>query len=128
MTNLLTGNLAGRAEILCDDRSIVADRDGRFMLYGSWSHGDVPTVSPNGAPLAAVLFLRQSADNRLERLTGSKALLGGLLARFARPLLTADWWNEVLGLADGLVDRVPFYDLYFDKSGKICGPLEELVR
>ncbi len=128
MVNMLADKLAGRVEILCDDRSIIARREDGFHLYGSWSHGDVPTVSPNGAPLAAVFFLRQSTDNRLEKLASSQALLAGLLARFARPLLSADWWDEVLGLADGLVTHVPFYDLHFDRSGEICSKLEGFAR
>jgi hypothetical protein len=54
--------LKGRAEILCDDRSIVRRWPDGWRLYGTWSRGDVPDVSPSSAPLQAILFLEQSTQ------------------------------------------------------------------
>ena len=122
---------AGRPgrEILCDDRSIIARREDGFTPVWElepWRRPD--RLSERRAARGPSSFLRQSTDNRLERLESSRALLAGLLARFARPLLSADWWDEVLGLADGLVTSVPFYDLHFDRSGEICSKLEGFAR
>lgn len=129
MVKLLTARFGGRLETLCDDRSIILrEANGRYMLYGSWSHGELPTVSPNGAPLAGVFFLCQSPDNRLERKDEPRAVIADLLARFVRPLLSADWWGDVLGLADRMVRELPIYDAHFDKSGEICGRLEEFLK
>jgi hypothetical protein len=61
--------LQGKAEILCDDRNIVRRWPEGFRVHGTWSHGEVPLVSPASAPLKAILFLQQSKKNRLVRLT-----------------------------------------------------------
>jgi hypothetical protein len=50
------------------------------------------------------------------------------LPRVVRPLVTADWWEAVLELVAELTKAVPFYDLYFDRSGAIVERLEEIVR
>ncbi|MFQ5616637.1 MAG: hypothetical protein ACE5GO_09305, partial [Anaerolineales bacterium] len=61
------------AEILCDDRNIVRKWDNvqdlpgfgnltslhGWRVHGTWSHGDIPDVSPASAPLRAALFLEQ---------------------------------------------------------------------
>jgi len=39
--------------------------------------------------------------------------------------LTADWWEDVLAVVGDIVRSVPFYDLYFDKSGRIVDRIEE---
>jgi len=117
----------GRARILCDDRTIVRRGAGGFEVHGSWSHGEVPDVSPEKAPLRAVLFLRQAKENRLDLIADPAAILRDLLPRFVRPLVTADWWEDVLDLAGEMARTVPFYDLHFDRSGAIVERLEELV-
>jgi MoaA/NifB/PqqE/SkfB family radical SAM enzyme len=120
--------LKGRAEILCDDRMIVRKEAGGFRIHGTWSHGEVPDVSPDSAPFRALLFLRQAGENRIERIEDPKVVLKGLLARFVRPLVTADWWDRVLALAGEIAAGVPCYDMYFDRSGRIVGALEELFK
>ncbi|MGA2532347.1 MAG: radical SAM protein [Candidatus Aminicenantales bacterium] len=120
--------LEGRAKILCDDRMIVRRKSGGFRIHGTWSHGEIPEVSPDSAPLSALLFLRQSRENRLERARDPKAILKDLLPRLVRPLVTADWWARVLALAGGIAAEIPCYDMYFDKSGKIVHALEELPK
>jgi MoaA/NifB/PqqE/SkfB family radical SAM enzyme len=119
--------LAGKAKVLCDDRVIIRRGDGGFRVHGSWSHGEIPAVSPDSAPLAAVFFLRQARENRLVRIKDPGAVLRDLLPRFVRPLVTADWWERVLGLAEAVALEVPVYDLHFDKSGRIVDALEELA-
>jgi len=118
--------LKGKAEILCDDRMIVRKGPGGFRIHGTWSHGEVPLVSPGSAPFRALLFLRQSKDNRLQRIEDPKAVLKDLLPRLVRPLETADWWDRILTLAGEIAAGIPCYDMYFDKSGKIVDALEEL--
>ncbi|MGO9570886.1 MAG: hypothetical protein ACLP5H_25445, partial [Desulfomonilaceae bacterium] len=119
--------LKGQAEILCDDRIIVRRwRDG-FKIHGTWSHGDVPDVSPNSAPLKAILFLQKSADNRLEPLHRREAILHRLLACLIKPLGTRDWWEHTLELMEQIVDAVPCYEMQFDESGKIVSALKDLA-
>jgi MoaA/NifB/PqqE/SkfB family radical SAM enzyme len=118
--------LRGRADILCDDRMIVRRSPGGFRIHGTWSHGEVPEVSPDSAPLETLFLLRQSRDNRLERIEDGRVAVRELLPRIIRPLVTADWWGDVLSLAEEIVRSVPIYRLHFDRSGEIVGRLEEM--
>lgn len=120
--------IGGRGQVLCDDR-VVVRRDGSgFRVHGTWNHGEIPDVSPGSAPLRAVFFLRQAKTNRVDRVDEPKAVLGDLLPRLVRPLVSAEWWDATLALAEDLVREVPFYDLRFDKSGAIVDALEEMAR
>ena len=120
--------LEGRAEVLCDDRIIVRRAPGGFRIHGTWNHGEIPRISPASAPLAAVFFLRQASSNRIEKIEDPKIVTRDLLPRLVRPLVTKDWWDEVLGLAGEVVRAVPHFDLHFDKSGRIAEILEEWAR
>jgi hypothetical protein len=131
-----------RAEILCDDRNIVrkegtgrgkgkvgegADQ-GRFRVYGSWSHGEVPLVSASSAPLRAILFIKQSLDNRLVPVTDRSEALKRLLACVVRPLVTAAWWQKTFSVVEALAREVPCYIMEFDKSGRIAEQIMDLAR
>jgi MoaA/NifB/PqqE/SkfB family radical SAM enzyme len=117
-----------RGEVLCDDRVIVRKDPGGFRVHGTWNHGEVRRVSAGSAPLRAVLFLRQARVNRLERVDDPKAILRDFLPRLVRPLVSADWWERALALAEDVVREVPFYNLSFDKSGAVVEILEEFVE
>ncbi len=120
--------LRGKAKVLCDDRMIIRKDGPGFRIHGTWSHGEIPEVSPDSAPATALLFLRQARENRLARMTDPKAALHALLPRLVRPLVTSDWWERVLALAGDIAAGVPCYEMFFDKSGGIVDALEELTR
>ncbi len=132
--------LQDRAEILCDDRNIVRregkgegrgiaeGEQGRFRVYGSWSHGEVPLVSASSAPLRAILFIKQSPDNRLVPVTDRSEVLKRLLACVIRPLETAGWWQKTLSVVEALAREVPCYIMEFDKSGRIVEQVLDLAR
>ncbi|MFC1597530.1 hypothetical protein ACFL5Q_06295 [Planctomycetota bacterium] len=124
----VTKMLDGRAEILCDDRNIVRRWPDGFRVHGTWSHGEIASVSGSDALLRAVFFLRKSKQNRLVRLTDGKAVLGRLLACLIRPLTSADWWEKSLRLVGVLVREVPCYEMQFDRSGRIIRELERLSQ
>jgi hypothetical protein len=122
-----SGFMAQVGQLLCDDRNIVRRWPDGFRVHGTWSHGEVPIVSPESARLAAVLFLRKAPHNRVEPLTDPQRIAGELLPCVVRPLVTADWWHKTLDLFDVLAKEVPCYVLEFDKSGRIVELLRELV-
>jgi hypothetical protein len=109
--------LRDTSEILCDDRIIVRKRQGTFRAYGTWSHGDVPDVSGASAPLRAILFLEQAAENCLVPLRDSRDIGRRLLAHLIRPLVTAEWWEETLDLVEDMT-HIPCFVLRFDQSGR----------
>lgn len=118
--------LKDKARILCDDRMILRRHAEGFKIHGTWSHGDVPEVSADSAPLKAILFLNKSARNYAERMEDKKIILKKLLSCLIRPFVTADWWEKSLGLLENIIQEVPCYELYFDKSGKVVDLLDEL--
>lgn len=122
----LVNFLKQAAEILCDDRIILRHYPGGCRIYGTWSHGDVPQVSPASAPLGAILFLKQAPSNQLLRITDRREIIRRLLACLIKPLATADWWQSILTLAPRIAAAVPCYTLEFDKSGRVVELLKDI--
>lgn len=106
-------------EILCDDRNIIREYSGGITLFGTWSHGELPDVSPNSAPLKAIMYLEKAEVNELIPITDKRDRLGRILSHVVRPLVTDEWWENILILADKIATEVPAYRLKFDKSGKV---------
>jgi hypothetical protein len=119
--------LAGHAEVLCDDRNVVRRWPDGFRVHGSWSHGEIPHVSAASAPLAAILLLAQSTENRLVRLDRPMHAAAKLAACIVKPLADAGWWDKSLRLVETLVAEVPCYEMHFDKSGEIVPVLVDLA-
>ncbi|MGB3863706.1 MAG: hypothetical protein WA915_16625, partial [Candidatus Aminicenantaceae bacterium] len=112
----VTDILINEAEILCDDRMIIRKSLEGIRIHGTWSHGDVPLVSPNSAPLKAILFLNQASENRLIPISDRKTIIKELLACLIKPFVTKDWWNQTLSLLGEIAHDVPCYSMHFDKS------------
>lgn len=115
-------------EILCDDRNVVRRWVEGWQVHGTWSHSTIADVSPGGAPLHAVLFLEQAAENRLVPLTDGKLIWKLLLATLVRAAVTAEWWQRELAILERLVAEARFYRMRFDRSGDIVPQLERLTR
>lgn len=111
--------LRGHGEILCDDRIIVRRWPEGFRIHGTWSHGELPDVSPNDAPLHAIFFLEKAEVNEALPITSTRERLAGILGHVVKPLVTADWWEKTLDLAGKLAAEVPAYRLRFDLSGDV---------
>jgi hypothetical protein len=114
-------------EILCDDRNILRRYPDGWRLYGTWSHGDVPDVSPNSAPLRAILLLEQAPFNRLTRITDRREIVRRLPFLIIKPLVDAGWWEKTLDLVGHIAREVPVYRLQFDRSGRVWDVLQELL-
>jgi hypothetical protein len=118
--------LREEGDILCDDRMIVRRWPDRFRVHGSWSHGDVPQVSAADAPLRAILLLEKAGTNHLELLEDRKEIVRRLPFFLIKPVVTADWWEKVLGLVETMAREVPVYRLRFDRSGGVKDVLRPL--
>ena len=117
--------LQDAAHPLCDDRNIIRRWPDGHRIHGSWSHGQVPIVSPASAPLRALLLLTQAPHNRLVRVA-PRDVLPTLLGCVIKPAVTADWWSKTLATVEGIAASVPAYRMEFDKSGAILPVLREL--
>lgn len=120
--------LKDKADILCDDRMVVRRWPGGFRIHGTWSHGDVPDVSADSAPLRAIMFLEQASENRLIPLADRQEINRKLLACVIKPFETADWWNNTLKLVESIAREIPCHVLKFDRSGGVVALMENTVR
>jgi len=120
--------LKGHAEILCDDRNILRRWKDGWRVHGTWSHGELPYVSPLSAPLRAVLFLRQDTCNRIVPLNDRLEIWKRLLATLIKPMVTVSWWHKEMDTIEKLIRQVPFYTMHFDRSGGIVKQLENLAK
>jgi hypothetical protein len=114
-------------EVLCDDRNIVRRWDAGWRVHGTWSHGELPDVSPSSAPLRAVLFLEKAEENAIVPMTDRKDILQRLLGTLIKALVTASWWKKELDVVEQIVREVPCYRMKFDKSSAIAQELLKLA-
>lgn len=115
-------------EILCDDRNIIRRWPEGFHIHGTWSHGELPDVSPASAPLRAILYLEQAKTNELIPIVDRRERLGKYLSHVVKALITEEWWDKTLDLAGMVSTEVPAYRLKFDKSGAILETLKQLYE
>lgn len=123
----LTKMLRDQGEILCDDRNIVRRLQEGWRIYGTWSHGDIPKVSPASASLRAILLLEQASENKLIPLNDRREIVRRLPFFIIKPLITADWWEKTLNLVGAIAREVPVYRLQFDRSGQVIDVLRTLL-
>jgi len=117
----------GHGEILCDDRMIIRKWPEGYRIHGTWSHGELPDVSPDAAPLRAIFFIDKADEVELIPLLDKRIAVRKLLAFLIKPLATVDWWEKVLDQVEDLVREVPCYTLRFDRSGRLVDAIRELV-
>jgi MoaA/NifB/PqqE/SkfB family radical SAM enzyme len=119
--------LKDRAEILCDDRVIVRKGPEGMSVHGSWSHGEVPHVSPSSAPLEAIFFLEKSSRNHIRQPDARPSLASRLASCLIKPLVSPAWWAKSLELVDEISRAVPCLSLEFDQTGRIVKELERFA-
>ena len=120
--------LRGMGEILCDDRNIVRRWPEGFKVHGTWSHGELPDVSPASAPLRAILYLEQAPTNDLFPIADRQDRLHRLLSYVVKPLVDAGWWEKILPLAGQIATEIPAYRLRLDTSGQVRALIQGLVN
>lgn len=115
--------LRDESEILCDDRIILRRWPDGIKIHGTWSHGEIPDVSPASAPLRALLFLEKALHNALVPMTPGE-VARALPQYVIKTLAGREWWIKTLDLVEHVAREVPAYRVQFDKSGAI----KELLR
>lgn len=115
--------LRDESEILCDDRIILRRWPDGIKIHGTWSHGEIPDVSPASAPLRALLFLEKAPHNALVPMTPGE-VARALPQYVIKALAGREWWMKTLDLVEHVAREVPAYRVQFDKSGAI----KELLR
>jgi hypothetical protein len=119
--------LKGRSEILCDDRIILRKRNGLWNIYGTWSHGEVPDVSPSSAQLKAIFFLEKALENNIIPIYDKKETLARMLACLIKSFTDSEWWVKTMSYVEDVGITIPCYRLLFDKSGEALPLIEKLI-
>jgi hypothetical protein len=115
--------LRSEAEILCDDRVILRRWPDGIKIHGTWSHGEIPEVSPASAPLRAIFYLEKAPHNALIPLSPAEAARR-LPEHLIKTYAGRDWWMKMFDLVGAVAAQVPTYILQFDCSGQVL----ELLR
>ena len=106
--------LGDRVEMINDDKPLVRERDGRFIIYGTPWNGKHGIGSNISAPIGAVFFLEQAKVNSAERVDSFTAL-----SRLLRQTVLPTDRSEMSGLLDmlgRLIDSTPMFSLKCDIS------------
>lgn len=115
-------------EILCDDRMVVRKWPQGYFIHGTWSHGELPDVSPDAAPLRAIFFLEKAQGIQIVELADKKIAVERLLAVLIKPLTTSDWWAKIFNLIEDLVQEIPCYILRFELGSPVVDTIGGLFR
>ncbi len=101
--------------LLSDDRIILHKKDNEYFMSGTPWPGEAGIAVNKTVPLRALLFLKQSAENRLEAIAASDAFKQLL------PVSTIPWHErellpDVLDFCNSIAEDIPAFDIYFSKE------------
>ncbi len=114
------------AEILSDDRMIVRGNDAGFRAYGTPWPGDAGIAVNKGVDLAAVFFIGHGKGNEIKEIDRRSAL-ERLLSVTSVPWFDERIMWDILLFCDGMLSRVPAYELDFVPSDEVIGVLEKFL-
>jgi len=92
-----------------DDKPLVREKDGRFVIYGTPWNGKHAIGNNISAPIRAVVFLHQAPENRAEKISPVEALTL-LLQQTVLPS-QRDELSKLLDMLGRLVENTPMYRL-----------------
>lgn len=115
-----------RAIILCDDRVVVRKIGEKFLLYGTWFHGDLPFVSPETTMLGGIFFIHQSAENRIVPCQAKDACVQ-IYARRVFSIIEKEAQGKAFDFCNELAVKVPCFDFYFKKDETAADFLENAL-
>jgi hypothetical protein len=118
---------AREAVVLSDDRMVVRWLDGRPWAFGTPWHGSGRYASPEGRPLGAIFFLRQSRRPSVRAVREPRAG-AELFTRCFPPLWEARGVQAVLRACARLVGAVPCFEQRFSVEGSAVRGVRDLLE
>ena len=112
-------------EMINDDKPLVREKDGRFVIYGTpWNgkHGIGANIS---APIKAIVFLSQAPENHAEPIEPIQAL-SLLLQQTVLPSNRAQL-SALLDMLGDLLDTVPTYRLECTISDEAVTTIHDMI-
>ena len=102
--------------VLSDDRIILRERDGQVWMYGTPWHGEAEFATPDRARIERLFILEHAPENKISRLTGSRAV-GEVMARSFLPFYDAAALENTMSFLQEVVGTIPCYRLEFRPDG-----------
>ena len=101
-----------RVRVLSDDRIVVRNQDGKFLMHGTPWHGEAEYALPVCAPLQRIFLLEHGRENRIVPVSRAGAA-GELLARSFTPFYSSRFVEPVLTVLESIAESVPCYRFQF---------------
>ena len=98
-----------RVEMINDDKPLVREKDGSFIIYGTPWNGKHRIGNNISAPISAVFFLEQAPVNSVKKLSSFEAL-SRLLQQTVLPSDRGDT-EKLLDMLGRLIENTPMYRL-----------------
>ena len=96
-------------QMINDDKPLVREKDGKFIIYGTPWRGKHSLGSNISAPIKAIVFIRQAPENIAERITPFEAL-SLIMQQTVLPTDKKDM-TALLDILGRLLETVPMYKL-----------------
>ena len=113
-TRLWCEHFGDKVEMINDDKPLVREQDGRFLIYGTPWNGKHHIGNNISAPVGALFFLEQAKENRVEKVDPVTALT--LLMQQTVIPETKGALQKLLDMLSKLIETVPMYRLFCDIS------------
>ena len=109
-----TANLwmKSKATFLNDDKIIIRKLKGKFWIFGTPWYGKFRNVSPQGAPLKSIFFLKHGKANKVTKVSGVQAA-SLLISRSHAPLWYPSAYRKSIDLCMQISKMVPCYEFEF---------------
>lgn len=98
--------------VLSDDRIILREHAGQVWMHGTPWHGEAAFAAPEKAPIRRLFILDHAGENKITRLTGSRAA-GEIMARSFLPFYDAAALENTMSFLQEIVATIPCYRLEF---------------
>jgi hypothetical protein len=121
-------NMTQDSTVLSDDRVIIKKKDNCFWLYGTPWPGTGRHISPEGAPLKKIFFLKQSPVNKVTLLENASQMLSALFVCSFPPFWDRCGLEYTLNFCKNLAGQIPCYDLEFTLSEDTVNFLGDLLK
>ena len=96
-------------EMINDDKPLVREKDGRFIIYGTPWNGKHGLGNNISAPIKAIVFIKQAKENSAEPVTPFEAL-SLILQQTVMPT-DKKYMTALLDMLGRLLESVPMYRL-----------------
>lgn len=112
--------------LFSEERLIVRSIDDSWNVWGTPWGGENNIARNETAPLSALIFLSQSTETKVNRLTPAECL-HRLLQVASIPWYSEEWVNKGLAICESLIQDVPMFELAFRPDQSAVQAVEELA-